>query len=494
MSHAAAERQAAPAIGIPLAAPADFAEWRGKARNLLQAGVPPEGAVWLPPGTADLLGTAPPPAPPEGQPGAPQPRVSRQFMDLAEIAIRHRDPERFALLYRLLWRLQQAHGLIQDASDPDVARLAAMAKSVRRDAHKMHAFVRFREIATPDGPRFIAWFEPDHHILEAEAGFFLRRFAGMRWSILTPEASAHWDGETLAFGPGGSRADAPPEDAKEALWLTYYASIFNPARLKPGAMRAEMPEKYWKNLPEAAMIKPLMQSAQKRSEAMVARGPTPGLPLDRRQRGPEPVARKRASPKPGADEAGQLVDDIDDCRNCPLWENATRGVPGAGRIGAPLMFVGEQPGDEEDLAGKPFVGPAGRLFDKALAEAGVDRDAAYVTNAVKHFKFTPRGKRRIHEKPNGGEIAACRPFLARELALVRPKLVVALGATAAGSLIGKPVAVTKLRGQTLPGKDGLPVFITVHPSYLLRLPDPEAKAREYANFVADLRKAGAAVG
>jgi DNA polymerase len=179
-----------------------------------------------------------------------------------------------------------------------------------------------------------------------------------------------------------------------------------------------------------------------------------------------------------------------ECRACPLWKNATQTVFGEGPGHAPLMLVGEQPGDKEDLAGKPFVGPAGRMLDRALEEAGIDRDQVYVTNAVKHFKFVPRGKVRLHQKPNTAEIRACRQWYERELATIRPVLVVAMGATAAQSVFGKVTPINKNRGHLIE-LDAIKTLVTVHPSYLLRLPDQEAKAREYDRFVADLRIAGA---
>jgi DNA polymerase len=198
----------------------------------------------------------------------------------------------------------------------------------------------------------------------------------------------------------------------------------------------------------------------------------------------------------GPDEArddGATAETIDElreaartCRRCPLWRDATQTVFGEGPESAKVVFVGEQPGDQEDLAGKPFVGPAGKVFDGILEEAGVDRDEVYVTNAVKHFKFEPRGKRRIHSKPNAGEIQACRWWMGHELDLIKPNLVVALGATAAQSLLGKAVAITKLRGQVLTRDDGLRVFLTVHPSFILRIPDLADKQAERARFLKDM--------
>src|ERR687891_2259105 len=177
------------------------------------------------------------------------------------------------------------------------------------------------------------------------------------------------------------------------------------------------------------------------------------------------------------------------CTACHLHRRATQTVFGEGPKDAPMMLVGEQPGDYEDVAGKPFVGPAGKIMDQALEEAGIDRKQVYVTNAVKHFKWEPRGKRRIHQKPNSREIAACRPWLEAELRLVKPKLLVCLGATAAQTIFGPSFRVTHERGKVMSSKFAPRVLATVHPSSLLRQPDEESRQREYKNFVADLRVA-----
>lgn len=182
-----------------------------------------------------------------------------------------------------------------------------------------------------------------------------------------------------------------------------------------------------------------------------------------------------------------LREDAADCRACPLWRNATQTVFGEGPEDAAVVFVGEQPGDQEDIAGKPFVGPAGKLFDRVLEEAGVDRRTVYVTNAVKHFKFEPRGKRRIHSKPNAGEIQVCNGWLTKELKLIEPELAVALGATAAQSLLGKAVPITKMRGQVIERDDGLRVFLTIHPSFLLRIREAADAAAERKRFLNDMK-------
>jgi DNA polymerase len=176
-----------------------------------------------------------------------------------------------------------------------------------------------------------------------------------------------------------------------------------------------------------------------------------------------------------------------DCRDCDLWRHGTQTVFGEGAKHARIMFVGEQPGDREDQEGRPFVGPAGALLDKALLEAGIDRKQTYVTNAVKHFKWEPRGKRRIHKKPNSIEIAACRQWLDAEMELVRPELIVCLGATAAQALLGRAFRVTKQRGQLLQFADGSKILATVHPSSILRAPDEETRRQDFGKFVSDLR-------
>jgi DNA polymerase len=445
----------------------DFEFWRDQARALVQCDVPPDRVAWAEPGgPRDLFaqGRRRLPSPP---PDARPVRASRAFVQLAKSAICHSDSERFALLYRLLWRLQANPRLLEDGADPDVRRLEELAKAVRRDVHKMRAFVRFRLVESEaDGEEhYVAWFEPEHHILRANAGFFVRRFANMKWSILTPKGSLHWSGDTLEEGPPAQRSDAPSGDPTEDLWRKYYASIFNPARLKIGAMLKEMPRKYWKNMPEAALIPELVAGAQARESQMVAAGS-----LD--------MGEKPASFK-AIDKA------IHACRMCPIGLLDNTAVMGEGPRDAPLMIVGEQPGDQEDLAGRPFVGPAGQLLDRHLERVGIDRRSAYVTNAVKHFKFVQRGKRRLHQSPTSKEIDICRWWLESERAVVQPKLVLAMGASAARGMLGKTVSISKARGQPHPLEDGSELWVTAHPSYLLRLDGP-ARDEQSRLFDADL--------
>ncbi|WP_309090410.1 UdgX family uracil-DNA binding protein [Phenylobacterium sp.] len=467
---------------VRLASETDLAGWRTAARSLRASGVPPEAAIWTVDGDASLFAGEAGPAP---APVGASFTVPREFVELAEQVILHRSDERFSLLYRLLWRLESEPNLMKITTDPDVDKARLFARAVSKAAHKMKAFVRFRSVQDEAGEAYVAWFEPAHRVTEATAPFFTRRFANMRFSILTPDVCLHWDTETLAFTPGADPADAPSSDALEDYWRTYYASIFNPARLKVGAMQKEMPKRYWRNLPEAGLIPELIAKAEARTSQMVRQAPS-----EPERRIVRAVLRaSRDAPYDGQPPASleEIAAGVQVCRRCDLYRDATQGVPGEGPKQARLMFVGEQPGDQEDLAGHPFVGPAGQVLDKALAEAGVPRAETFVTNAVKHFKHEQRGKRRIHQTPNSSEVAACRWWLEGERRIVRPRVIVALGATAALSVFGKPTPIGKFRQQAIQLPDQGQGVVTYHPSYLLRVPDKEAKAKAYAMFVEDLR-------
>lgn len=456
---------------------ADLDGFRQAVRRLAGQDISPERVIWSIGEAPGLFGSD---AATESTAGPPL-ALPRGVADLIGMVVPHRDPERYALLYTLIWRIVRGERrLLEVSSDPLVHRLERMRKAIARDLHKMHAFLRFRRVETGEGERFVAWFEPDHHILQAAAPFFVGRFRALHWTILTPEGSAHWDTVNLAFGPPGRREDAPASDVFEAGWRDYYESTFNPARTNLAAMRAEMPKKYWRNMPETAAIPGLVRQAAARTGAMIEREPQ--MPVKRNP------ARAVAAM---ADQAPDSLDALNAIikRSEPLVPGATQAVLGEGPLGAPIAFVGEQPGDQEDRQGRPFVGPAGQLLSRAMAEAGLHRSDSYLTNAVKHFKFEERGKRRIHQKPTAGEVSHYRWWLDHELDFVAPKLVVALGATAVLALTGKQIPITRARGPASFGK-AYEGFITVHPSYLLRLPD-EAKEEAYAAFVDDLRRVGA---
>ena len=246
----------------------DLDSWREAARGLLAAEVAPEAVLWATDGEGSLFDDVVPDKPASGAV-----KVPAAFMDLARSAAAHRDPQVWGVLYRVLWRL--THGerdLLAVPTDPDVRRVQTWVKAVGRDIHKMHAFVRFRLTGVDEATgreQFVAWFEPEHRIVRLATPFFRKRFAGIDWSILTPDECAHWDGEELRFTPGVRRDAAPEGDALDELWRTYYRSIFNPARLKVKAMRSEMPKKYWKNLPEAPLIEDLIAESGGRVRRML---------------------------------------------------------------------------------------------------------------------------------------------------------------------------------------------------------------------------------
>ncbi|MBA3830345.1 MAG: UdgX family uracil-DNA binding protein [Chthoniobacterales bacterium] len=454
-----------------------FERWQAAARRALQNAIEPGQIVW------EEIGEDQPALYlfEEADPASTPPskfRVPKRFLALAKLVSLHREAGRWPLLYRLLWRL--THGethLLEIAVDSDVAQAGDFEKSVRQDIHKMRAFVRFREVEHGGEKWFVAWFEPQHHIVEQNAPFFADRFASMRWSILTPDRCAHWNGKTLSFTAGVPRSDAPGADQMEELWRTYYANIFNPARVKVHAMQAEMPKKYWRNLPEATLIPSLLHEAPRRVEMMMEKSAAKKAAMD---------GEWYPAPVPETSSLTTVRGASRGCTACPLYKNATQTVFGEGPKRATLMLLGEQPGDQEDLSGKPFIGPAGKLLDRALEEAGIDRADVYVTNTVKHFKWEPRGKRRIHQKPSSRDIAACRPWFEAELRIVRPSVLVCLGSTAAQALFGPSFRVTRERGRVLESALAPRVVTTVHPSSLLRQPDEESRAREYALFVQDL--------
>ncbi len=473
-------------FAVTLETDADDAAFREVAKACISRTLAPADIAFVSPQEPTLL-----PPLPAGD-GNPAISVPRSYAELMRDAICHNAQDRFALLYHLLWRIIAGErDLAERASDPHVARLIDYRHAVRRDIHKMHAFLRFREREIEGRTVYAAWFEPRHYILRRAVPFFVDRFSNMDFVIATPRGTAIWRDGSLAFVPAGPKpADGDHDDVLDDLWLTYFRTTFNPARLRLKTMVNHMPRDYWNNMPETAIIPKMVAAAERRVSGMMdMSADQPELFADRisarraaQQEQPDPHAEGSLAAMRRASET---------CTRCPLYKDATQTVFGQGPRDAPVVFVGEQPGDQEDLAGKPFVGPAGQLFDRALAEAGLDRSRAYVTNAVKHFKYEPRGKRRIHKKPNAGEIHAFRWWLDGELAAIKPELVVALGATAVQSLAQRVLPVTKVRGPyDFSGQRG---FITVHPSYLLRLPrEPgdETAKREYQAFVRDLKRIG----
>ncbi len=467
---------------VVLTRPGDFAEWRDAARGLLAGGVAPEDVSWR---GADegvsLFGDEAPPA----SGGAVS--LPRELLAMADRVICHRDPAVPARLYRVVWRAARDRQLVARRTDPDIDWLSKADKAIRRDIHKMHACVRFRRLGEEAGREsFAAWFEPDHRILRLTAPFFQRRFYGMDWAIVTPDARAIWHDETMTYGPGGTKDEVPDSDVVEDQWRTYYGAIFNPARVKIDAMRAEMPKKYWKNLPEAQDIAALLAGAGARVERMRETAVSLANPQTEKWRTRVPEALALTD---DIDSLDELTRAVGGCTRCSLHCHATQAVVGEGPAAARIMLVGEQPGDREDLEGRPFVGPAGQVLNEALAEAGLDRTAVFLTNAVKHFKFEPRGKRRLHQNPTAGEIDICRWWLDKERALVQPKLIVTLGGSALRGVTGKSASIASMRGAVHELAGGTKLIATIHPSFLLRLPDRARATEERAAFVADLTRA-----
>lgn len=457
-----------------------FAHWRDTARQAASAAIPPSGVRFEYGTDQQLLFGGSQPLPQEANGESAPLRIPKAFLKLCERVALHSSPRRYDLLYRMLWRL--SHGeprLLEDAVDPDVATAERMQKAVSRDAHKAKAFVRFHQPPDRDAAPvdYVAWHRADHHILTLVAPFFSRRFPASRWLISTPFESVSWDLTNLHYGPGLPRQALPNEGDLVGLWKTYYAAAFNPARKKEKAMLREMPRRYWSTMPETQLLPEMLASADRRAAELAQRAAStqatalPYLPADRG------VASLR--------EAAAA------CRGCDLCEPATQTVFGDGPQHARLMLVGEQPGDEEDRAGEPFVGPAGRVLGESLAAAGVDRGEVYLTNTVKHFRFVQRGKRRVHQKPLIRHVNACSPWIEAEIDAVRPQAIVCLGATAAQALIRRDFKLRDHRGRVSVHGSSAQILGTYHPSAVLRARTPEERDQYFRAIVEDLRQAAA---
>jgi DNA polymerase len=472
-----------------------FGEWRAAARPLLAGAVRPDEVIWsdwrtpsleepvsaavnsrtnagpeaIGAGTAarddGALARASQHAPttkgPDASPavnGATPPAISRRLLRLLEDLACYRDPGRWELMYRLTWRvLNQNRDLLDNDADADIRLARSWEKAIHRDVHKMHAFVRFHETDPGDGDkRYVAWFEPAHEILCSTVPFFEKRFPNMRWMIATPDGAAVWNGDRTEFIESPLRSKLPREDATHSLWRTYYRNICNVARINPSVMQRDMPKRYWQHLPEASEIESLISEGRATTQRILD---TPAKPDDLRI--PQAIARSLERIAPAADSP--LT-----CKLCDLWRHATQAVVGEGPADAAIMLVGEQPGDEEDLKGRPFVGPAGRLLDTILVKAGLNRAELFVTNSVKHFKWEPRGKRRLHKRPDQQEVRACSTWLDREISNVAPRVIVALGATAIRAVTGSPEKIEDARQHVVTHPRGALVICTYHPSAILR--------------------------
>lgn len=542
--------------------PADFKGWRKKARALLDDNIAPQQIVWMAQAeTDDLFGsnslcndavsgniasvkeaptsayknrrTSLEHAEPHTASLAEPFKVPREFLKLGEYVACHRDTDRYALLYRVLWRMKQGEKkLLQNPCDDDIHRLDRLSRAVARDRHKMTAFVRFRKLADanteahanntePPREHFISWFEPDHFILRLTSDFFMKRFPNMNWSIYTPEESAHWNGRALVFSEGSTKDNLPDAENMDDLWRTYFANIYNPARLRIKAMQSEMPVKYWKNLPEAPLIASLVHESDTRTSKMIEQPATRPSKFAAKAEYQEYSQRLTTEFKPSKN-LSDLANNINRCCLCEHANIATQAVAGCiasldvklnaqhepyktaaahAQLTADavkqqnrmVMIVGEQPGDLEDIRGRPFVGPAGKLLLSILNELQLDLNGIYLTNAVKHFNYVPRGKRRIHQKPDDAAVKQCRGWLKDEVSLIKPSLIVALGRTAAKSLTGQAVKINEIRGQASfvfdDSGNAVPLLITAHPSSVLRASGGEAQERARQLLLHDLAQA-----
>ena len=478
-----------------------FDGWRAMARERLAAAVRPDEVVWSDERRPSLFGggdgradgcvredadvardAAAMPSAPRAMSATTTPTISREVLGLLEMLACYRDPGRWDLMYRLAWRvIHENRALLENDADPDVRTARLWSKAVSQDVHKMHAFLRFHETAGEDGvPCYVAWFEPQHEILRYASPFFEKRFGNMRWMIATPDGAAVWDGSQTEFIDSPGRAAVPREDSTHDLWRAYYRNICNVARVNPRLMQREMPQRYWRHLPEATEIHALLHENPRTLATTL---------------GSDAAAEDARVPRAIADSLGRIAPVADSpltCQRCSLWQRATQAVLGEGPLDARIMLVGEQPGDEEDLRGRPFVGPAGKVLDEALTKAGVTRGELFVTNAVKHFKWEPRGKRRLHMKPQQQEVRACSGWLEREIAAVTPLVIVALGGTAIRAVTGLQLTIDEARKMELRASNDVRVVATYHPSAVLRAPDERRVFIESA-LMADLRFAAALV-
>lgn len=444
--------------------------WRAAARALMAAGLSPDDVQLIPEGASSLFLEPLP----EGDAAL---NVNRSFLYLLERLVCADDPERHEIAYAILWRLTHGEpGLLKQPGDPLVRRARRVDQGVRREAHKTKAFVRFREAM--DGT-LVAFHRPHHRVLRLVSRFFCERFARECFAILTPQESLHWDGERARLGPGASPKSDLRDDDVEALWLTYYAAIFNPARVKTKAMKGEMPIKHWATLPETALIPELIRQAPARLEAM--------------RRAQPPSARLLAAE---AKDLDALARGLSACGLCPrrvprergCLERSERSVPGHGPRNPQLVIVGEQPGEHEDRSGIPLVGPAGEMLNRVLDSLGVRRTDVWISNAVKHFHHEGLSKpRRIHARPPPDVIERCRPWLGRELDLLGPAPVVCLGRSAALSVLGRRVTISEAREAWHRGLGDRPTRVTHHPALALR--HRTEAARVEAELEADIAHA-----
>ncbi|TKC78965.1 DUF4130 domain-containing protein [Trinickia terrae] len=497
-----------------------FAAWRRFARTLLLEAAAPHEVEWIEAGGSAALLTA------NGMPAfaessaeaeteteapntatataAPAASVAltipRSLLTRLEAAACYRAPDRWAFLYRILWRWAQGQRSVISEQDADGARLAMRIREVDKELQQMQALLRFRRRAPPLGPpEFVGWFEPRHDVLERAAPHFAKRMGRSSWVIATPCGAAFWDGALLrvdrttepeeALTSLSSTGEAATGDAAEALWLAYYESTFNPDYPYEAALPSHLPVRYWKppangRHSPAFAVRPLASSRQAAQAAPASS--TVSVPAPE----PKPPAASPGSRAPPASLAA--------CKLCGIWRSKWKPVAGAGPVPAAIMLVGEQPGEQDEIAGEPLRGAAGELLDEVLRRAELERSGLYLTNALKHGKWdvldsprqTAHGQStiRVHKTPPPSEVEACGYWLDDELKRVQPRAIVALGTTALRALTRQPLSLSEYLGQTV-SHDGWLIVPTYHPAYALRTSDAKLREEIVATLVAALVRA-----
>ncbi|ANB75339.1 uracil-DNA glycosylase [Paraburkholderia phytofirmans OLGA172] len=475
-----------------------FAVWRRAARALLRQGVEPSQIEWL-----ESEGAAAAPGMPAAEsafatagasgsgiatgpaPVLSAPAIPRELLSWLKTAACFRAPDRWALLYRVLWRWTRGERNVLDLNDPDGSLLDQRIRAIEHETEDLLTLTLFRRRDPSMGPpEFVGWYEPHHDLLARAAARFAARMGDSTWMLATPHGAVFWNGMLLRIGRPATEAheqathalpasamtgEAITSTPTEALWLAYYASAFN-------GEPSPVPLRYWRMPPAGPPLPARLARERSRLGAQSATVTVPAAP---------PVEYSAITP-PLLEPTGPLAT----CRRCALWRNAKQAVAGAGPAHAAIMVVGEQPGEYENQHGEPFTGPAGQLLDVALARAGLERGALYLTYAVKHYKWETLDQQRIHRTPARREVEACQYWLEKELTRIGPRVVVTLGATALRALTGAHVNLSEYLGQTI-AHDGRLIVPAWHPSYALGTADTRLRDDIVATIAAAFSRAAA---